>query len=71
LKDFPAQQKKLEAILRYVVQPFEPGKRYTEKQVNEILSRYSDDYARLRRNLVDFRLMAREGGDGSYWRIDQ
>lgn len=69
LKDFPAQQKKFEAILRYVVQAFEPGVRYSEKQVNEILQRYHKDTARLRRSLVDAGLMAREGGGGEYWRI--
>lgn len=69
LKDFPAQQKKFEAILRYVVQAFEPGVRYSEKQVNEILQRYHKDTARLRRSLVDAGFMAREGGGGEYWRI--
>jgi predicted transcriptional regulator len=69
LKDFPMQQKKLEAVLRYVVQVFEPGARYPEKQVNEILSRFNEDTARLRRNLVDFKLMARQGGGGEYWRV--
>jgi predicted transcriptional regulator len=68
LKDFPVQQKKLEAILRFIVQAFEPGARYTEKQVNEILSRYNEDSARLRRNLVDTGLMGRQGGGGEYWR---
>jgi predicted transcriptional regulator len=68
LKDFPAQQKKLEAILRYVVQEFQPGERYSEKQVNEILARFNPDTARLRRNLVEFRLMDRQGGGGEYWR---
>jgi predicted transcriptional regulator len=69
LKSFPVQQKKLEAILRYVVQVFQPGERYTEKQVNEMLSRYNEDTARLRRNLVDFRLMQRKEGGGEYWRV--
>lgn len=69
INDFPAQQKKLEAILRYVVQAFEPGKRYSEKKVNEILRRYNEDTARLRRNLVDFRFMDRQGGGGEYWRL--
>jgi hypothetical protein len=68
LKDFPVQQKKMEAILRFVVQAFEPGVRYGEKQVNEILSQYNEDTARLRRNLVDTGLMARQGGGGEYWR---
>ena len=31
IKQFPAQQKKFEAILRYVVKEFKPGVRYTER----------------------------------------
>lgn len=68
LKTLPAQQKKLEAILRYVVKAFDVGKRYSEKQVNEILLRYHADTATLRRELVGFGLMKREGGGGEYWR---
>jgi len=68
LKEIPAQRKKLEAILRYVVRDFEPGKRYSEKQVNETLSRYHIDTASLRRELVGAKLMEREGGGGEYWR---
>ena len=70
LKTLPAQQKKLEAILRYVVKAFGVDKRYSEKQVNEMLSRYHEDTATLRRELVGFGLMQREGGGGEYWRID-
>jgi predicted transcriptional regulator len=69
LKTLPSQRKKLEAILRYVAQAFEIGKRYSEKQVNEILSSYHDDTATLRRELVGFGLMQREGGGGEYWRV--
>lgn len=68
LKTIPAQRKKLEAILRYVVKAFEINKRYSEKKVNEILSRYHEDTASLRRELVGFGLMKREGGGGEYWR---
>lgn len=70
LKTIPAQQKKLEAVLRYVAKRFEPGRRYSEKQVNEILSRFHADTASLRRELVGFKIMAREGGGGKYWRAD-
>ena len=69
LKTLPAQRKKLEAILRYVVQAFDAGKRYSEKQINEILSGYHDDTATLRRELVGYGLMQREGGGGEYWRV--
>jgi len=69
LKTLPAQRKKLEAILRYVVNAFDVGKRYSEKQVNEILAGYHADTATLRRELVGFGLMKREGGGGEYWRV--
>jgi predicted transcriptional regulator len=69
LKTLPSQRKKLEAILRYVVKAFDMEKRYSEKQVNEILGRYHDDTATLRRELVGFGLMQREGGGGEYWRV--
>lgn len=70
LKTIPAQQKKLLVVLRHIVLAFQPGKHYSEKEVNEILSRYHEDTASLRRELVGYRLMAREGGGGDYWRID-
>lgn len=68
LKTIPAQRKKLEAVLRYVAKAFKVGKRYSEKQVNEILSGYHEDTATLRRELVGYGLMKREGGGGDYWR---
>lgn len=69
LKTIPAQRKKLEAVLRYIVKSFEPGARYSEKQVNEILARFHADTASLRRELIGYKLMAREGGGGEYWRL--
>ena len=68
LKTIPAQRKKLDAVLRYLVQTFEVNKKYSEKKVNEILSKYHEDTASLRRELVGSGLMKREGGGGEYWR---
>lgn len=70
IKAFPTQEKKVHVLLRHVLASFSHGVRYTEKRVNEILSKYSVDTARLRRWLVDFGYMKREGGGGKYWRID-
>jgi len=67
LKAIPNQQKKLLVILHHLVKIFEPGQRYPEKQVNEMLRKYHGDTAALRRYLVDSRLMARE--KGVYWRV--
>jgi predicted transcriptional regulator len=66
LKTIPAQRKKLEAILRHILREFEPGVHYSEKAVNEILGRYHEDTATLRRELVGYHLMER--GRGEYWR---
>ena len=68
LKEIPAQQKKLEAILRHLVKAFEPDRHYTEKQVNQTLARYHPDTASLRRYLVEHRLLQRAGG--KYWRVE-
>lgn len=68
LKTIPGQRKKLEAILRYINKAFDPGTHYTEKQVNEILSKYHADTATLRRELVGYRLLQRTGNGEEYWR---
>jgi hypothetical protein len=44
---------------------FEPGRRYTEKEVNELISQHYDDFATLRRYLVDHDLVRRERS--IYW----
>jgi predicted transcriptional regulator len=67
LTAIPMQPKKRRVILNRLVEEFAPGARYPEKQVNEILSRFHPDYATLRREMVDERLMARERG--VYWRL--
>jgi DNA-binding HxlR family transcriptional regulator len=70
LKTIPAQRKKLEALLRHVVKVFAPGKRYSEKQVNNMLSRFHEDTASLRRELVGCGLMQRESDGRLYWRVN-
>jgi hypothetical protein len=68
LKLVPAQRKKREAILHHVIKAFEPGRRYNEKQVNAILTRFHDDIATLRRELIVYKMLERESGE--YWRTD-
>jgi len=52
LKTIPTQRKKRDVILRHLVEQFEPGHVYSEKEVNQILVAYHDDVATLRRELV-------------------
>jgi hypothetical protein len=71
IKAFPAQEKKFQVLLRHVLQSFEPRRKYSEKEVNEIMARFNDDTASLRRGMIEYRYMAREGGGGAYWRVDE
>ncbi len=50
-----------------MAQAFEPGRRYPELTVNQILKAWYDDYAALRRYLVDEELLSRTPY-GTYWR---
>ncbi len=68
LKTIPAQRKKRDVILRYIVQELELGRRYAESEVNETISRFHEDYATIRREFIMRRMMDREGG--YYWRIE-
>ena len=62
----PAKQSHRSIVLDELVQRFEPGEKYTERQVNAMLSNSDIDAATLRRNLVDHGLLDRSGG--TYWR---
>jgi DNA-binding transcriptional ArsR family regulator len=67
LIQLPASEKKLLVIIKWLADKFAYGVRYTEKQVNDILTRYYADYATLRRELIDCGYMQRE--KGIYWRV--
>ena len=66
LRSIPARQKKKEVVLRFLFQQFEGERIYTESEVNSVLASYHEDFASLRRYLVDANLLQRE--NGMYWR---
>jgi hypothetical protein len=53
LTEIPAKESKRRIVLERVAIEFEPGVRYYEKEVNVIVGRFLNDYAALRRSLVD------------------
>jgi hypothetical protein len=63
---FPAKMTKRRLLLDAVAQAFEPGVRYSERRVSSFLATLHDDYAALRRYLVDEGFMSRDHGE--YWR---
>ena len=64
----PTKEARWLVILRWLASKFEPGERYTEKQVNAVLVAVNEDYATLRRNLIEYGFMRRERGGSTYWR---
>lgn len=67
LSEFPKKQKRKAVILRQLIQRFEAGRRYTEKEVNELLAEAFPDYITLRRYLIDYGLLDREADGSGYW----
>lgn len=63
----PAKRSRRLALLDFVAQSFEPGIRYPESSVDEVLKALTDDHCTLRRYLIDEELLARTP-DGTYWR---
>jgi hypothetical protein len=41
---------------------------YTEKEVNQIIRRYNEDVAGLRRDLIDRGMLQRKSDGSQYWR---
>jgi len=62
LVQFPAQLKKRLVVLEKIAETFEPGREYTEREVNHILLDFNDDVASLRRGLIEHKIMTRSKG---------
>lgn len=66
LEQVPATRSKRLVVLDQIARVFEPGEKYPERDVNAMLTAFHDDFAALRRYLVDEGYLSR--ADGRYWR---
>ncbi|CEG26602.1 DUF2087 domain-containing protein [Bacillus sp. B-jedd] len=62
LKNIPAQRKKKLFVFEHLVKGLEKGRKYEEKEINEFIKRYHDDYATIRREFIINHYMYRENG---------
>ncbi len=64
LKNLPAQRKKREVVLQYILSKLEKKDSYTEKEINEHIKQFHEDYCFLRREMISFGLMTRDHSSG-------
>ena len=60
LKSIPAQRKKKLYVFEHIVQGLEKGRKYEEKELNEYIKKFHDDYATIRREFIINHYMYRE-----------
>ncbi|ANS74096.1 ArsR family transcriptional regulator [Paenibacillus yonginensis] len=62
LKQIPAQLKKKVIVLEHLAEQLTPGRKYEEKEINEFIKQYHEDFATLRREFIMHQFMYREEG---------
>jgi hypothetical protein len=67
LSEFPKKEKRKIVILKNLTRRFDANKKYTEKEVNEILLNAFPDFVTLRRYLIEYGFLDRERDGSSYW----
>lgn len=65
----PAREKKKYIILCMIIHYFEKDKKYSEKEVNEILKPMFEDFVMMRRYLVDYNFLDRTTDGKAYWLV--
>lgn len=60
LIQIPTQRKKREIVLAEILEQFDLNREYPEKEVNEIILRYHEDFCTIRREMIAFGMMARD-----------
>lgn len=59
---YPSQKKKQAIVLEKISENLDPDKKYSEKELSIFLYEYYDDFATLRRGMVEHKIMNRENG---------
>lgn len=60
LTQIPTQRKKREIVLAEILEQFDFDREYPEKEVNEIILRYHEDFCTIRREMIAFGMMTRD-----------
>ncbi|MTH54293.1 metalloregulator ArsR/SmtB family transcription factor [Bacillus mangrovi] len=60
LKTIPSQRKRKLMVLYYIAQSFSPGRKYPEKELNEAIKLFHEDFATIRREFIVNGIMYRD-----------
>lgn len=60
IQQIPAQKQKRWIVFEPILDEFAYGRSYSEKEVNEIIKRFHEDYCLIRRTFIEERVMSRE-----------
>ena len=68
---WPGRRRPRQSVFAYLATLFQPGRVYSEREVNELLLRYlaCNDHASVRRDLCDLHYLARTRDGSRYWRV--
>lgn len=67
LKIFSSKEKKKIVILKKIAEQFDKNQHYTEKELNTIIREIFDDYATIRRYMIEYGFMERTNDCKEYW----
>ena len=70
LISIPAKSSKRLAVLNRIAGEFAAGTKYSEKELNEIIARFHEDTAAIRRYMIENGLMERDR-ESNYWLPEQ
>ncbi|MEN9710093.1 MAG: hypothetical protein RL441_85 [Actinomycetota bacterium] len=71
LQAVPAKQDRKIELLDFLALSFDADRRYSEKEVNELLEEFYYDFPYLRRMLIENNYLDRDSATGMYWKLER
>ena len=69
LSSIPVKPAKKIAVLKVIAKKITPDTKYPEKELNAVIATYHPDTAAIRRHMIEYGILERDGGS-VYWVSD-
>lgn len=67
LRSWPTKEKRKVVVLQHIAKRFAPERRYTEREVNEVIQVLYADFVTIRRYLIEYGFLDRTKDGSAYW----